>query len=86
MSDNPKMPRYLCHKRVSALQIRTVAFSGGWMTLYFMEPGFASIKCDPAFMARYTPVSGDYYVIYDDNYASISPRKAFEDGYSRIDP
>jgi len=29
-------------------------------------------------------VPGDYYVVYDDGYASISPREAFEAGYHRL--
>jgi hypothetical protein len=31
--------------------------------------------------ARYTPVVGDYWVVYPDQYQSLSPRAAFEDGY-----
>jgi hypothetical protein len=30
------------------------------------------------------PLPGDYLVIYEDGYRSISPAKAFEDGYTRI--
>lgn len=30
---------------------------------------------------RYTPVVGDYWVVYDDGYQSISPKAAFEAGY-----
>lgn len=36
---------------------------------------------DPALFARYSPVAGDYLVRYEDGYLSISPKKAFEDGY-----
>lgn len=36
----------------------------------------------PNMTARYTPVVGDYWVIYDDDgYQSISPKAAFEAGY-----
>jgi len=31
--------------------------------------------------ARYTPVVGDFWVVYDDGYQSISPREAFLAGY-----
>jgi hypothetical protein len=34
--------------------------------------------------ARYKHKDGDYLVIYDDGYCSISPRKVFEDGYSQV--
>lgn len=37
-----------------------------------------------ALWARYVPVVGDYLVVYDDGYFSLSPKKAFEDGYSRV--
>ena len=29
---------------------------------------------------------GGYYVLYDDNYSSFSPAKAFEEGYTRMYP
>ncbi len=44
-----------------------------------------SVIPEPKMFARYTPVVGDYYVVYDDGYASISPAKAFEEGYSPAD-
>ena len=31
--------------------------------------------------ARYQPVTGDYWVVYDDGYQAISPRAPFEAGY-----
>lgn len=34
---------------------------------------------------RHAPESGGYYVVYDDGYASFSPAKAFEEGYTLID-
>jgi hypothetical protein len=37
-------------------------------------------------LARSLPVPGDYLVTYDDGYQSISPGKAFEEGYSEIEP
>jgi hypothetical protein len=30
---------------------------------------------------RYTPVVGDFWVVYDDGYQSISPKAAFKTGY-----
>lgn len=35
---------------------------------------------------NYVPNVGDYYVMYDGGYASLSPKKAFEDGYLPHDP
>lgn len=75
-----EMPKYQSHKQVWALKIRSVS---GFI-LDFAEPGYAPIKVDPKMFIRYTPVPGDYYVVYDDGYKSISPAKAFEEGYTRI--
>lgn len=84
MSDDTvqgEMPRYKCHKEVHALRIRSIRGN----VLSFWEDWFAPLDVDPAMFARYVPVPGDYYVVYEDGYRSISPRKAFEDGYARID-
>jgi hypothetical protein len=35
----------------------------------------------PNMTARYTPKVGDFWVVYDDGYQSISPREAFLAGY-----
>jgi len=77
---SPKLPRYKCHKEVSALKIQEI----NGLTLTFIDPGYPPIDVEPLIFARYYPVPGDYYVVYDDGYASISPAKAFEDGYTKI--
>lgn len=41
---------------------------------------------EPAMTARYMPVEGDYWVVYDDGYQSISPKHAFEPGYVTLAP
>lgn len=75
-----EMPRYRSHKQVWALKIETV--NGHRLT--FADPGYAPIMCDAAMFSRYTPVPGDYYVIYNDGYKSFSPATAFNEGYTRI--
>lgn len=75
-----EMPKYQSHKQVWALKIESVH----GLTLSFVDPGYANINVDPKMFIRYTPVAGDYYVVYDDGYKSISPAKAFEEGYTRI--
>jgi hypothetical protein len=35
----------------------------------------------PNMTARMTPKPGDFWVVYDDGYHSLSPRKAFIEGY-----
>lgn len=77
-----EMPRYRSHKQVWALEIDSV--NGN--RLAFRDAGYAAINCDPAMFSRYTPVPGDFYVVYDDGYKSFSPRKAFVEGYTKIDP
>ena len=83
----PEMPRYRCHKIVGALKIREVspAIHGG-VTVAFEEAAFSPEYLDAKMVTRYMPIAGDYLVEYQgDGYRSISPAKAFEDGYSRID-
>lgn len=40
--------------------------------------------CPEAMTARYTPVIGDFWIVYEDGCQAISPRAAFEGGYVRI--
>ena len=75
-----EMPRYKCHKEVWALQI--AAFEP--FVLTFIDMSYAPKTINPDVVSRYLPEPGDYYVVSDDGYASISPKKAFEEGYTRI--
>lgn len=75
-----EMPRYQSHKKVWALKIASVE----WLVMTFAEEGYAPLKVEPMLFARYAPVPGDYYVVYDDGYRSIAPAKAFEEGYTRL--
>lgn len=91
-SGGRQMPRYKCHKIVFALKIRSVgplmtdgqpAADGRlWIDPEHPYHGFAVTK---EWAAKHEPQSGGYYVVYDDGYASFSPAKAFEKGYTRID-
>ena len=56
----------------------------GGAALSFEEDGYAPILVDQNFVRRHNPKAGDMYVAYKDGYASVSPAKAFEDGYTRI--
>lgn len=81
-SSQSEMPQYRCHKVVHALQIKDVRAHD----VSFQEAGYEPIHCPPAMFARYSPVPGDYYVVYPgDGYASFSPKKAFEEGYTLIE-
>lgn len=80
-----EMPRYLCHKEVRALEIASMKPVALGYELTFVEDGYAPITVDDAFCARGKPNAGDFYVVYDDSYASWSPRAAFLDGYSPVE-
>lgn len=73
-----EMPVYTSHKKVRALEIATVAGHD----IGFFGADFPPLHCKPEMFARYTPMPGDFYVVYEDGYASFSPRKAFLEGYT----
>ena len=75
-----EMPRYISHKRVWALEIKSA--DALTCKLTFSEQGYAPIKTDAEMWSRYKPVAGDFYVQYADGYKSFSPRKAFLEGYT----
>jgi hypothetical protein len=90
------LPTYRCHKRVQAVKIKEVSlhdpagsdppveFSGGFIIHDLPSPG--PIAFDADFWNKHKPRAGDYLVIYEDGYRSISPGKAFEDGYTLEGP
>lgn len=80
-----EMPRYVSHKLVWALQISTInRMTPGKVVLSFKEKGYAALTFDDTdlLFARYAPIQGDFYVVYADGYKSLSPQKAFIDGYT----
>jgi hypothetical protein len=77
------LPKYRSHKEVRALQIKRVGQRGENGFAVDFENGLTRIVAYEVFN-RYKPVPGDYLVIYADNYESFSPKKAFEDGYTRL--
>lgn len=81
-----QMPQYVSHKKVWALKIASASEedSTGMYTLEIADPGYALVKVEAAVVSRYFPQPGDYLVVYEDGYRSISPAKAFEEGYTRI--
>lgn len=79
-------PRYQSHKRVWALKIGEgiKVNPDGSAVLPIADSGYAPITVEKGVISRYVPMPGDYYVVYDDGYKSISPAKAFEEGYVRV--
>ena len=86
------LPQWRSHKIVRAAQIRAVYPDApanpptidSW-TIYLdggpPPAGFPAFQVEAKTFARYVPQPGDYFVVYDDGYESVSPRKAFEEGY-----
>lgn len=85
MSVSTPMPKYRCHKEVSALKLGAVisAETGMWF-LVPTENRFAPILVSGYWHDKHMPEAGGYYVQYADGYTSYSPATAFEDGYTLI--
>lgn len=86
MSATLSLPRYKCHKQVRALKLAEgiVVHSNGSATLHFADSKFEPLTVPKEVISRHIPMPGDYLVMYDDDYTSISPAKAFEQGYTLI--
>jgi len=83
MSAGQPLPEYVSHKTVRAAKIMLMIIldNGNWL-LVFGEIG-STIEKDQKWAARFAPATGGYYVAYADGYASFSPAKAFEEGYTK---
>lgn len=84
MDAQREMPRYRCHKEVWALKIKSVETRDDGVYIVPDDEGYAAFRVTWAFVEKHSPSAGGYYVQYGDGYASFSPGKAFEDGYTRI--
>ena len=82
------MRKYKCHKEVSAMKIEYCTFfynSTEKRYDYRLVGGDGnSVEVNREFIERHNAAPGNYYVVYDDGYASISPAPAFEAGYSLV--
>jgi hypothetical protein len=87
MHDQMELPQYQCHKKVRALQIEvieTIEGNNDEYRLHFVDHGYDPLIRSGMMFSRYMPLPGDFLVVYDDGYESISPKKAFEEGYTGI--
>ncbi|RVC47555.1 hypothetical protein EN781_00005 [Mesorhizobium sp. M4A.F.Ca.ET.090.04.2.1] len=88
MTTDREMPRYQCHKIVHALKIATFVINeeNGAMLVAPADEGYAPFEVTRDWERRFKPIDDDlgYYVVYDGGYASWSPSKAFEEGYTRL--
>lgn len=78
------MKTYRCHKIVQASKIIGVTTSGKAVTELELEDGTRITDNLAALTVRHHPIVGDYLVMYEDGYMSLSPSKAFEDGYTEL--
>jgi hypothetical protein len=77
------MPRYIGHKTVWALQIRSIEpMDGGRHRLTFKNEGYGPRTMDPGWIERHKAQAGGYLVVYEDGYTSWSPQQPFESGYT----
>lgn len=83
------MKKYQCHKVVEAAKIESI---GAWSPDSESGPGLAFMHLeneggqtiDSTWYTKHKPEPGMYFVRYEDGYMSVSPAKAFEDGYTEI--
>lgn len=76
-------PVYRSHKAVRALEIDTaVKVAHGQRVVTFVDPDYDSTTLGPEIFSRYEPKHGDFLVIYNNGYVSLSPRQDFLDGYA----
>lgn len=88
-----QMPKYKCHKEVWALKIVKIVRDGegedretdGSAIITPAEDGYGAFRVNNEYMRKHNPEVGGYYVLYADNYASYSPAKVFEEGYTKAD-
>jgi hypothetical protein len=80
-----EMPRYVSHKEVWALQIRSVTPVGDAIKLSFVLGDIYAERIVTAEELSHKPVPkiGWYMVVYKDGYLSFSPGEQFEEGYKR---
>jgi len=79
------IPLYRSHKFVRAFKIGSIVLVEGGYRLVAEEPADLSVVVGSDYFDKHLPRTGDYYVLYQDGYASRSPADAFESGYTRIE-
>lgn len=79
------MRLYKSHKVVAAAVIVAIegAASLPLYRKYTLDDGDTVLHPEGT---NYVPKVGDYYVVYEDSYASLSPKAAFENGYTEYAP
>lgn len=86
IQDTTLLKRYLCHKVVYAAPILSSDVALDQMTIEMPDGSHQVRDIPPHARAGKPPSRDDYYVVYTDGYASISPKSAFEAGYTEVLP
>ena len=76
-----RWPEYVCHKIVRAARILSVSPED--VITVQLPNGFLDVFDPTEPSSRKNAVPGAWAVVYHDGYKSISPEKAFTDGYTR---
>jgi len=93
--DPQQLTAFKSHKTVHAGRIKHVGpvvrspgFVGRRLGVEAADGFCYVVECPAEMFVRYFPLVDDFYVVYSagtgDEYASISPAKQFEEGYSAI--
>lgn len=82
---NFQLPQYQCHKVVRAARITGFRENGAtdMPDILLGDIGAVAVQLSD-WHAKHKPQVGGYYVVYEDGYASYSPAKAFEEGYTLV--
>ena len=79
------LPRYRCHKVVSALKVSAVTETENGFALHFFDRRFSPHEVSREWVSSRKAAAVGYLVVYEDGYESWSPVAAFEDGYTLIE-
>lgn len=79
-----ELPQYRSHKIVRAAKITGFRLAGAALADMLLGEIGGIASQSPEWFMKHKPESGGYYVLYEDGYASYSPAKAFESGYTPV--
>ena len=79
-----QLSKYKSHKIVRAGKILDIGNGGteGTFELEIYAGHTIEEKMPADWIERHNPVIGGYIIVYEDDYVSFSPNKAFVEGYS----
>lgn len=79
-----KLPKYQSHKRVNAVLIERLKTHLDGTATITPAGELPPFQVSWEYVKKHNPQAGGYYVVYEDGYASWSPKDAFEKGYTLI--